>query len=59
MIAVRREGMVDGGQVQHGAESEGKMEDEVFIIRSNARIDNWPLSGSHHRKEIPRAGYRA
>ena len=51
--------MVDGGQVQHGAESEGKMEDEVFIIRSNARIDNWPLSGSHHRKEIPRAGYRA
>ena len=44
MIAVRREGMVDRGQVQHGAESEGKMEDEVFILRSNARVDNWPLS---------------
>lgn len=43
MIAVRRGGMVDRGQVQHGAESEGKVEDEVFIIRSNARVDNWPL----------------
>jgi hypothetical protein len=29
VIAVRREGMVDRGQVQYGAESEGKMKDEV------------------------------
>ena len=36
--------MVDTGQVQHGGESEGKMEDEVSIIRSNARVDNWPVS---------------
>ena len=42
--------MVDRGQVQHGAESEGKMEDEVFFIRSNARV-----GPSHHRKEVPRA----
>ena len=44
MVAVRREGMVDRSQVQHGAESEGKNEDEVFFIRSNARVDNQPLS---------------
>ena len=41
--------MVDRGQVQHGAESEGKMEDEVFIIRSNARVDTWPVSSQKGR----------
>ena len=49
VIAVRKKGMVDRGQVQHGAESEGKMEDEVFIIRSNARVDTWPVSSQKGR----------
>lgn len=48
--------MVDRGQVQHGAESEGKMEDEVFIIRLTLELIIGP---SHHRKEVPRAGCRA
>ena len=43
--------MVDRGQVQHGAESEGKTEDEVFIIRSNARVDSWPLSSQEGSSE--------
>lgn len=41
--------MVDRGQGQHGAESEGKMEEEVFSIRSYARVDNWPLSSQERR----------
>ena len=45
--------MVDRGQVQHGAESKGKMEDEVFLIRSTRLTLELVIGPSHHRKEVP------